>query len=518
MIRLSRIRAVARQDLAIELKGRQGWLLPAVIAGLMLPAATVPSPIQRMVRSELDRDVAVSGDVPEGIREVPGVVAESRLHLAFEQQGDVLVVDGPHIPSGVRERLDAGVIAVPREVTPRPYAFPGRTALLSLITASTLTGAVSQSIGGERSRKTLVVLLAAAISRSEIVLGKWLAWGGVGAAASLVGAAVAIAAGNTAPGWWLVALPTVPLATVALGLWLVRRSGDVMAGSATSLRALPATLSIAAVVAWFFQDQSPWLGALVPLGGGLLASGSIWDDAGPTILSAVTTLALAGFALAATIRDLEEVPDRNPPEERTGTALAVGVLAVAAWWLPVAGPVLWQEAGNAKIADALPRDHGVMAGAFALLAFSLVRAGRSTASIRDELRLRLPTGPTAWALGLGGGVVLWAIALALGWLPELGHAGARERFGAALQPGWAGIGIAVLAIVADELLFRGWLARVVGPGRAVLVWTVVKTPLDPLTGLATGAVAAWLSERTGSVWPSIVARFVWLALGALVLG
>lgn len=517
MIRPSRIWAIARRDLAIELKGRQGLLLPMVITGLLLPASAVRLPTQRLVREYQDERVSVSGDVPDEVRALPLIVPKSRVHLRFDQQGDVLVVDGPAIPKTMRRVLDGEVATVPVEYVSRGYAFPGRTALLSLITASTLTGAVSQSIGGERSRKTLVVLLAAAISRSEIILGKWVAWGGFGAMSSLLGAAMAIAMGNAEPGWWLVPLPTVPLATVALGLWLVRRSGDVMSGSATSLRALPAALSIAAVIAWLFQDQSPWLGALVPLGGGLLAAGQIWAEPGPTLLAAASTLVLAGVALIATIRDLEEVPDRNPPEERTATALLVGVVATAVWWLPVAGPVLWSEAGNPKIAAALSREQGVLAGVAGLLTFSAVRAARATGSIRDELGLRWPS-VDGWFAAAGAAVVLIALGASAHLWPGIGHDDARARFADALQPGWAGFGLAVLAILADECLFRGWLARIVGPGRATAVWTVVKLPFDPLLGLGTGAVCAWLAARTGSIWPSVAARLVWLVVASVWFG
>jgi hypothetical protein len=515
MIRPRRILAIARADLATELSGRQGLLLPAVVAGLLLPAATVPSPVQGMTRNLEEETVRVYGDVPPGVLEAEAVSAASRLKLEFTQQEDVLLVDGLFIPPSVREKLDEHVAAqgdgatVPVEVTPRGFRFPGRTALLALISASTLTGAVSQSIGGERQRKTLVVLLAAAITRAEIVLGKWAAWGGLGAGSALVGACVALLLGHTEPGAWLVPLPTVPLATVALGLWLVRRAGDVMAGSATALRVLPAALSLAAVIAWLLGDRDPWLGALVPLGGALLAAGQTWPELGPTLLAAVSTLCLAAFALAATVRDLEESPDREPPQNHTMLALAVGTLAAVAWWLPVAGPELWSMAGNPKVNAALPVQDGVMAGTLALVLFSLVRVARSHDGALNELHLR-PKGWKTPAVALVAVAGLLGASLLDPVLPPLGYDEVHTRLASALYPRWAGLGLATLTIVADELLFRGWLQRAVGPTRAVLVWTAVKTPLDPISGLLSGVVCAGAAAVGGSVWPALLARLLWL--------
>jgi hypothetical protein len=508
MIRPSRILAIARTDLAVELAGRQGLLLPAVVAGLGL------------TRNLEEESVRVYGDVPPPVLEAEAVDPSSRLRLQFTQQPDVLLVDGLFIPPSVRDKLEEHVVqqgtaageaavTVPVEVTPRGFRFPGRTALLALISASTLTGAVSQSIGGERQRKTLVVLLAAAITRTEIVLGKWAAWGGLGAGSSLLGAGVALMLGHTEPGAWLVPLPTVPLATVALGLWLVRRAGDVMAGSATALRVLPAALSLAAVLAWLLGDRDPWLGALVPLGGALLAAGQTWPELGPTLLSAVSTLALAAFALGATIRDLEESPDREPPQNHTMAALAVGALAAATWWLPVAGPELWSMAGNPKVNAALPVRDGLVAGTLALALFSLVRVMRSHAPALQELALR-PQGWKTPAAALVAVAGLLGAALLDPVIPPLGYTAVHERLADALYPRWAGLGLATLTVIADELLFRGWLQRSVGPTRAILVWTAVKTPLDPLSGLLSGLVCTGAAAAGGSVWSPLLARLLWL--------
>jgi hypothetical protein len=515
--RPARILAIARRDLAHELKGRQGLLLPGIVVGLLLPASTVPSPAARMADPLADIRVSVHGEVPDGVAEADGVVPPNQapIHLRFRRQGEVLLVDGPVVPPGVRAVLDDGDPVVVLDHTPRGYALPGRTALLSLISASTLTGAVSGSIGGERSRRTLGVLLAAAITRTEIVLGKWLAWGGFGAAAALLGAVVAIVTGNVAPGWWLIPLPTVPLATVALGLWLVRRASDVMAGSATALRVLPAALSILGVLSWVLGDSAPWLGALVPLGGGLLAAGDMWLGPWLPLLAAASTLGCAGLMLAATIRDLDEVPDRSLSTDRSVIALAAGSVAALGWWMPVGAPALWAAAGNPRIVEGLEPSAGVLAGTAVFALLSLAVALRSTERAWEALALGRPTLRGA-ALGAVAGLALAAIAWAALEVPPLVDGTFRDRLVAAVQPPWPVLALA--AIVAQEVVFRGWLTRRAGALRAGVVWAVVVTPLDPLLGLGTGAVCGWLAARTGSPLAPIVARAVWWAVAAVAAG
>ncbi|MEZ4238867.1 MAG: ABC transporter permease subunit [Myxococcota bacterium] len=490
--RPSRIVAVARRDLAQELKGRQGLLLPGVLTLLLVPASTIPSPVRQLADPLADIHVSVEGDVPEGVAEAEGVVdpRKANLHLRFRQEPDVLLVRGLVIPDAVREILDHGDPVVTVDYTPRGYALPGRTALLSLISASTLTGAVSQSIGGERSRKTLGVLLAAAITRSEIVLGKWLAWGGFGATAALVGAAGAILAGNVQPGWWVLPLPTVPLATVALGLWLVRRAGDVMAGSATALRVLPAALSILGVLAWVLGDSSKWVGAMVPLGGSLLAAGDMWAGPWLPLLASASTLAMAGAMLAATVRDLDESVDRSLGVDPTLVAAAAGGLAALGWWLPVGAPALWAAAGNPRIVEGLDPNVGIAAGTavFALLVGAV--ALRSTERAPQALGMGRPT-VRGVGVGLVGGLALAGAAWAAGQVPPLvpGAFGAPRRrlpprpaaAGRRRHRGGGGV-VPRLAHPAD------------GRRACSVVWTLVRAPLDPALGLATGVVCGLVAR------------------------
>lgn len=516
IVRIRRALAISRRDLRAEFKGRQGFILPGVMAMLLVPAATIPGfDASDAMQPEVYQ---VAGDVPPEVAALPEVRRSPRAHLRFFRREDHLEVNGLAVPGPIRDSLDAGNPAVVVETLPTGFVFPGRTALFALISASTLTGSVSASVGGERSARTLVVLLAAAVSRAEIVLGKWLAWGGLGFLTAMTAALGAVALGRVEPGWWLVPVGTVPLAAVAFGLWLVRRAGDVVAGSTTSLRVLPVLLGFTGIAAWLLGRVDEHLGALVPVGGALIAAGDTWFQPTAVVLSALATLGFCAACLWATARDLEEVPNREPPDQPLLIAMILGTLAAVTWWIPVVVPLLWAEAGNDVLTRQLPIDHGLIAGALGLFTFSLVRAGRSSAPATD-LGLDTPLGwRTAAVAGLGA-LALLAAAQLLGPLALDGTAfgaATSDRLAHGLFPVGRHPAIVLAVIVADELLFRGWLARMVGDVRAAIVFAVVKAPLDPIGGLAVAATLGGIG-RFGGVPASILARIGAIAVASWLL-
>lgn len=519
-MRADRLWAIARRDLAQELSGRRGWFLPAVLAGLLLPASAIP-PLDGLLPTPAPESaLTVTGDVPKAVLALPDVQqVDGPARLAFTRDGEVLQVTG-FVPGPVREALDDGAPTVPLTWVERPLPLPGRTLLFALLSASTLTGAVSASIAGERSRKTLVALLSAAVTRHEVVLGKWLAWTGLGAGSSLVAALVALALGHVEPGPWLLPMVMVPAGTVALGLFLARRATDLVGGTTVSLRVLPAALCILGGLAWYLGMQTPALGALVPLGGALMAAGGTWPGLVPAVLGSLATLLFVAGALWLTARDLEEAPREvasGPGAVRT--SLALGSVAALAWMAPILTPILWAAAGNPAIPEQLPPSRGVIAGALGLLAIVAVRTARDPEP-REVLGLR-PASRAAWGLALAVAVglalvtpvtELWSLSGS-----PLGDM-ARLRLSAALNPGWAGLGALVLVAVADEVLFRGILARTAGPLAAVWVWTLVKAPLEPVQGLLTGAMLTGLVHVSGgSVGPAIAARIGWGVLAGIAL-
>jgi len=520
-VRPRKVLAVARRDLRQELKGRQGLVLPLVILALLLPASLIPPPASAINRLRTNK-TTVSGDVPDAVAALPTTeVVQHHGALVFERtlDPDKLLVHGRLIPRDIRAALDGPTPVVPVKELDSGYLFPGRSLLFALISASTLTGAVSASVGGERSHRTLVVLLAAALSRAEIVVGKWLAWGLLGAISGLMAAGVAIWVGHVDAGSWLIPLPTVPLATVAVGLWLVRRAGDVVAGTTISLRVLPALLAGTAIVAWFLGKDNALFGAIVPLGGALIASGDTWSAQPMAVwLSAGVNLATAVVCVTQTARDLEEIPARAPARRPTALAAVIGALAAFVWWIPLLLPLLWREAGNPTLTAQLPLAAGVLAGSLGLLLFTIVRAGRAPEprSVLGHPRLG---ARTALAALLAGAVLVLADPVVGAW--SLGATDtltgfAAERLHNGLRPVLPGLGVGLLALVADELLFRGWLAKAAGPVRAGMVYVAVKAPLDPIGGAFAAIVLGTVGHRFGFV-ASIGARLVWW-LGVPLIG
>ena len=157
----------------MELRGRRGLILPIIAALLLIPASLLPgvgtgqpeAPSLMDLWPGADGPVRTGGEVPDELAQVPGVqvVTEPPYNLYVQETDQGRIVHGD--PSPVRAALDGEGPAVRVHHTGFDLAIPGRSMLLALVAASTLTGAVSTSIAGERSRKTLIALLSAAIKR-----------------------------------------------------------------------------------------------------------------------------------------------------------------------------------------------------------------------------------------------------------------------------------------------------------------------------------------------------------------
>jgi membrane protease YdiL (CAAX protease family) len=122
-----------------------------------------------------------------------------------------------------------------------------------------------------------------------------------------------------------------------------------------------------------------------------------------------------------------------------------------------------------------------------------------------------------WALAIFSAVVLVVAmhlpGLSLGNLPELLTA-AQGRLHAAVQPTAAGLTAALLAVTAQELVFRGWLQRLGGPIVAAVAFVLVITPLEPVYGAIVAVLFGGLTHLSkGSVLPALAAR--WLATVAV---
>ncbi len=482
VIRVGRVLAIARYDLNAELRGRGGWIVPGILFTLLAPIAAVPAPRPLPEPTVFD----VSGAAPDSVRNHPGLRVTDRAPTRLVTSPEGLTVRGP-IPAPLRQALDGPEPALVVQRVPTQGRWPGRTMALGLVAASSLTGSVAASIAGERTHRTLVALLTSAVSRLEVVLGKWVAWGGLGMTAAMAAALGTVLGGHAEVGTWIVALPWVPLGTAAGGLFVVRRATDVVGGTATALRVLPSGLSFLGLIAWWLGRFDPILGALVPIGGALVASGATWDSPTADLLASFTA-AIATFGLLAiTARDLEESPADEPAPQRPWAPLAlISATALA----PVLGPLGWAAAGNAKLTDQLNAMSGQLAAASGTLLAALVWAAR-------DPRPAPPVDLRAFAAAVPAGVALALLSTVL-------------------SPGGHGMPLpAVLAVwAADEFVFRGVVARRAGPLVAGITWCVVRQPFAMLES-APVALALGLLAAKGGWKASLLAVGVALGISAL---
>ncbi|MBT3222288.1 MAG: ABC transporter permease subunit, partial [Proteobacteria bacterium] len=481
MLRPQRVLAVARRDLAQELKGRFGLVLPIITAGLLIPAAALKWPGEETPKET--PIILVTGEVPAEVSALQEVeVTNSGASLLFiaPKQDMPLQIRGERIPNLIRQTLDGDhpppvkIVNVYKE-----WALPRRSILFAMISASVLTGAISESIAGERSRRTLQTMLTASISRAELVIGKWAAWSAFGALSALVAALIAIAIGRQEPGWWLLPMVMVAPGAVALGHYLVRHAADVVSGSTITLRILPAVLACSGLMAWIAGEYHPLLGAVVPIGGALLAAGSTWPGAMPACVASASTALTCGAFLALTIRDFE----RLPPVEWATTYSVARILIVVTpiWWAPILGPLLWAKAGNPVLTAALSLDRGILAAAMAATLLVAIHAAQAKNPTRGLGLYLPPTSAVPWAVVAAVGMA--PAMCSMGWLPASTPAldGMLFRLNASLMsPTLAGI----LAVIAQELLFRGWFQKHSGWLASAVTFAIVFTPLDPLRGTA----------------------------------
>jgi hypothetical protein len=512
-MRLSAVLAVARRDLRMELRGSRGLFFGALTAALLLPVSSVPvggsSRIQLPVVKE--PEIRMDGEIPPGIDAT--VVLDPKANTRVEKTADgTYLVRGP-IPGPLRHALDKQdhrPITIKVAVSEPPL--PGRTLFLALISSSIMMGALSESLAGERARRTLSTLLAAAISREEIVAGKWLAWTGYGAVASMLAALVAIYGGAVPAGLWLLPLPVVPAATVALGLFLVRRARDVVAGATISLRVLPAALMTLGIAAWFLGRTHPLLGACVPLGGALLAAGDAWPGIAPPLVATLVTALGAWVLLAFTARDLDDDLGSESHGSPRRELLVLATIALAAWWSPVLGPLLWGVAGNSTLTGSLSPATGALAGGVCLTLLGGLRVFRNGL---EDASMGRPTG--APSIVLASATILGASTAGFAALPPIeALGGTQARMAAALDADALGIIFAVA--LGQEWVFRGLVQRAVGPLPALAAFVLIVTPHDPLYGIVLGLPLTLLTAATRSVWPAVVARCLALSLGGMLAG
>lgn len=366
-MRIRRILAIAWRDLRLVHAGRGWWRLPALALGLLLPAGGLPL---RLSPPSVERAAVVAGEVPEQLQGQVQVSPDARVTLRGQ---DPVTVRAASVSPALREALDTLPGPQVRLVETAPIRrLPGRSLIVALLAISMLTGPLSESLPGERSAKTMEVLLSASVRRSELTLGKWLCWTLYGGGLGLLAALGGILSGAQQPGLWPLGLPLVVGCSAALGLWLVRGASDEVAGAGVPMRVLPAAALGLGGLAWLISGAHPALAALMPLGGALLVASDVLTGPGAFGLALLGSLPWVGLLLAGVARSLD-LGALSRPERARG--LGPALLAAPLCWLPVAGPGLWAVAGNPNMD--LPAGAGVAAAGALMLCLGAVLLARS---------------------------------------------------------------------------------------------------------------------------------------------
>lgn len=472
---------------------------------------------------------------------------------------------GPAVPAATR-----GVV---------PTAVGAVLVLLALLTATGAFYPAIDAIAGEKERGTIETLLIAPCRPGDIVFGKFLAVFAV-TLATLVMNAVSIAltasvllrwlpeGGRLGVGPTVVAacaavacIGYVGLAAVAAALCLAvtaaSKSVKEAQNTLTPVILLVSALAGSALV----PGLSSTALAAVPFAGQVAVAKAVLEDGLPAVSPAERTwqvgvglaisLAASGLvswlllrATTAAVRD-EEMLFRGPelattrrwrPARRLLPTPAQGMAAAA---FGLAG--LWYAQGlaPADLARALP----IQQGAATLLPLALLtwwqRVDRAA-----TFRLRWPTGAAA-----RGSVCLAAAAVCGGCLFVVGAAAFLAVRGTHLSPEahrlserlvelfttvpwWASwLLIAVLPAVCEELLFRGWmLAAFAGQrpaaGRAAAAVAMQAAGFAALHLLpermpqtfVLGLLLGWLTLRSGSILPAILAHLVHNSVPLAVYG
>ena len=507
-MRVRRIIAVARRDLAFEMRGKRGLVLPIIAAALLIPVST----IEFGRPSGLMREITVSGDVPVEVLSLPQTtrVPVGRIH--FRQTDEALLVETTRIPPTIRNVLDKNTPAatVSALETP-PIRFPGRTLLFALISASILTAAVSSSVAGERTRGTMETLLSSTLSRAEIVVGKWLAWSGFGAFTALAAALLATFFGRIEPGTWLIALPFVPAAAVAIGLYLVRRDARLVAGATVSLRVIPAILSVTGVLSWVLGFMvSPVVGAAIPVGGVLVAAGGVWHEALPVSVALISTILTTIFLLKWSANDLNRAPAPLSEKVNIRTISPILFAALLLWWVPLLTPLAWGPAGSPAMTAALSPVHATWAAGLSLLTFLVLLAGSAQEPLQ-ELGLWRPQ-LQVWPLILGAlsiGLAPISMPYSVEWMQIVG-----ERLSVGLTP-HTPLGL-LLNVLVVEIFARSTLVRKFGYRIALILFVLIFGLGNPLLAFVTGACALAITAlHDGSVVPTIAMRLLAIPISFL---
>lgn len=517
--------AVAHYEMRSHMAGRQGLRFAALALSLLLPLGLLRLPFSNVGRNGKAVPLApgaVSNSIdpiaPANLPVVSGIVppqlvgkllhdANSRVEIVSQSP---LRLRAESVPDDLRAALETLPERARVEVRRFRAALrlPGRSLFIAILAVSLLTGPLAEALPGERSRRTLEVLLSAGISRAELIGGKWLAWTISATLTAWLAAAGSCYNNVQAPGWWLAGLPLFIASAVAFGLWLVRLVDDLVGGAAAPMRVLPVVAGVLGLLAQSLQPLSPALAAMVPLGGPLLLAADILVVTPSAVVSAVLgTIVFVTAVLALTARDLDRF-DIVTGIKRHG-AIGLGAVALLLWWLTVAGPAVWSLAGNAKAVS--PIASSLLAGGLVLLGCAAIACAREGVWPWPHVTRRALIG------GLLVGVLLAAagpFSLRFTSAPHWAEA-LSARLAASATPSLDAPVAALACLAGQAWLFRFGVAGRAGWLVGALLWTLAIAPLDPFAALP-AALALGLLGAGAGVQSALIAQAVWTAGAALM--
>ncbi len=521
-LRPSRVLAVAHYEMRSHMAGRQGLRFAALALLLLLPVGLLRLP-STIVRSADNNAPGAAGNASDSgatiappLPSVRGIVPQALAgKLLLDDRSKVEIVEqspvrlrAGSVPDDLRAVLET--LPEPARVEVRrlhpPLRLPGRSLLIAILAVSLLSGPLAEALPGERSRRTLEVLLSAGISRAELIGGKWLAWTLSATLSAWLAAAASCLNAVQAPGWWIVGLPLFIASAVAFCLWLLRLADDVVGGAAAPMRVLPVVALVLAAASRGLEQFSPALAAMVPLGGPLLLAAGIFVTASAAAAATAGTVLFVVAMLALTARDLDRF-DVVSGVKRSG-ALGLGAVALLLWWLAVAGPAVWSLAGNANAVS--PVSSSLLAAGLALLGCALIACAREGVWPWPAMpRRAVLNGLLVGALLGAAGPFSLRFVTAPAWAETM-----VSRLAAAATPSLAAPAAALACLLGQAWLFRFVVVKRAGWIGGALLWTLAIAPLDPLAAIPAALALGLLASGSG-VQAALIAQAVWTAAAAL---
>lgn len=212
----------------------------------------------------------------------------------------------------------------------------------------------------------------------------------------------------------------------------------------------------------------------------------------------------------------------SPLSPALGWLVLVGGVGVALGWV-----LLAQHLGDTI---AIPQVGAAMTVYYAMLFLPLIALALALGAVERRKAWRLGAAPARWA-GLGAGLGLAGLATTVLFAALNGGLVKGPGGGAGLGI-LLGLGLMLVQVLAEELLFRGWLQPSLitrcGPVAGVLLGAVcfaafhltggVRAPLSLVNVALAGTWFGLLALRSGGLVASLAAHVVWNAVEDLGLG